>query len=52
VFGASQPVLRMTALGFALAGLLLFMLWTDAGSGATPRCSRARCSRSTRRGSS
>jgi hypothetical protein len=29
VFGASQPVLRMTALGFALAGLLLFMLWTE-----------------------
>jgi Dolichyl-phosphate-mannose-protein mannosyltransferase len=28
VFGASQPVLRRTALGFALAGLLLFMLWT------------------------
>ncbi|MGP8200844.1 MAG: ArnT family glycosyltransferase [Limisphaerales bacterium] len=28
VFGASQAVLRMTALGWALVALLLFMLWT------------------------
>jgi hypothetical protein len=28
VFGASQPVLRLTALGWGLMALLLFMLWT------------------------
>jgi hypothetical protein len=28
VFGASQSVLRLTALGWALVALLLFMLWT------------------------
>ena len=28
VFGASMPVLRMTALAWGLAALLLFMLWT------------------------
>jgi hypothetical protein len=28
LFGASMPVLRLTALGWGLAALLLFMLWT------------------------
>ena len=28
LFGASQPVLRLTALGWGLVALLLFMLWT------------------------